>query len=47
MTNTLLFVGDIHDKASKVCPVIERHMAEHAVDTVVLLGDLLNDWGMS
>ena len=47
MTNKILFVGDIHDKASKVCPVIERHMAEHAVDTVVLLGDLLNDWGMS
>ena len=47
MTGSTLFVGDIHDKGSVVCPVIEHHMSAHAVDTVVLLGDLLNDWTMS
>lgn len=47
MTGSILFVGDIHDKGSVVCPVIEHHMSAHAVGTVVLLGDLLNDWTMS
>lgn len=47
MTGSILFVGDIHDKGSVVCPVIEHHMSERAVGTVVLLGDLLNDWTMS
>ena len=47
MTGSILFVGDIHDKGSVVCPAIEHHMAEHAVGTVELLGDLLNEWGIS
>lgn len=47
MTGSILFVGDIHDKGSVVCPVIEHHMSEHAVGTIVLLGDLLNDWNKS
>ncbi len=47
MTGSILFVGDIHDKESVVCPAIEHHMSERAVGTVVLLGDLLNDWTMS
>lgn len=47
MTGSILFVGDIHDKGSIVCPAVEHHMTERHVDTVVLLGDLLNDWNMS
>lgn len=47
MADTILFVGDIHDKAGKICPAVEHHIAAHDVDTVVLLGDLLNDWNMS
>ena len=47
MNGSILFVGDIHDKGSVVCPAIEHHMSERAVGTVVLLGDLLNDWAMS
>lgn len=47
MTNSTLFVGDIHDKGSVVCPAIEHHLMETGATTVVLLGDLLNDWAMS
>lgn len=40
----ILFVGDIHDRGSVVCPVVERHLSDTGARTVVLLGDLLNDW---
>ena len=44
---SILFVGDIHAKAGRVCPVIERHLGESGARTVVLLGDMLNDWNVT
>lgn len=44
MDGCTLYVGDIHNKGATVCPIVERHIREYDVGTVVLLGDLLNDW---
>lgn len=41
------FCGDIHDKAASVRPVVERRLERTGADTLVLLGDLLNDWWMT
>lgn len=44
---SILFVGDIHNKADRVCPVIEQHLRKRDIRTIVLLGDMLNDWDSS
>lgn len=43
----ILFCGDIHDKGKRLCPMIERAADRVDTGTIVLLGDLLNEWGIS
>ena len=43
----ILFCGDIHDKGKRLCPLIERAADRVDAGTIVLLGDLLNEWGIS
>lgn len=43
----ILFCGDIHDKGKRLCPMIERAADRVDAGTIVLLGDLLNEWGIS
>ncbi|NEG88613.1 metallophosphoesterase [Bifidobacterium aerophilum] len=40
----ILFVGDIHDKAGLVCPMIDETADATGAGVIVLLGDLLNEW---
>lgn len=40
----ILFVGDIHDKAGLVCPLIDETADVTGAGVIVLLGDLLNEW---
>lgn len=43
----ILFVGDIHDKARTLCPLIDQAADQTDAGTIVLLGDLLNEWDIS
>ncbi|KFI95686.1 metallophosphoesterase [Bifidobacterium stellenboschense] len=43
----ILFSGDIHCKGTKICPIIEEAADRTDAGTIVLLGDLLNEWGIS
>lgn len=40
----MLFTGDIHNKGSRLCPMIEEAANRVDAGTIVLLGDLLNEW---
>ena len=43
----ILFCGDIHDKGKRLCPLVERAADRVDAGIIVLLGDLLNEWGIS
>lgn len=43
----ILFSGDIHCKGMRLCPLIEEAADRTDAGTVVLLGDLLNEWDIS
>ena len=43
----ILFCGDIHDKTTMICPRIDVIVDKYAIDTVVILGDLLDEWRIS
>lgn len=49
ITGDVLLVGDIHDKARRVLPVVDRLLAsgDFNIQRVIMLGDYLNDWGVS
>lgn len=42
----ILFVGDIHDKAVVLCPMIDEVADRTDAGVIVLLGDLLNEWNI-
>lgn len=46
---SVLLVGDIHDKARAVLPVIDELLSDESlgIERIVMLGDYLNDWDVT
>lgn len=43
----ILFTGDIHDKGARLCPMISEAADRTDAGTIVVLGDLLNEWDIT